>query len=201
MSFRPILIGLVAAVALGSGGFAFYTGVTQGQSVPVVQPTPVSFAVAADQFRGFSALSNSPPVPMVEMRDEAGQPVTFEKFRGKVVLFNLWATWCAPCIREMPDLNSLQEDYANQDFIVVPVASGRQGKEEPAEFLRARGYDALTTYYDPDSLFLRTFDLDTLPTTFVLDRNGVMRGGVVGLAKWRSDRAKAVIDALLAEKS
>ncbi len=201
MPFRPILIGLVAATVLGAAGFAFYTGVTQEKTAPAVQRAPVSFELAADQFRGFSMLSNTPPVPMIEMHNEAGQSVTFDQFKGKVVLFNLWATWCPPCIREMPDLNALQEDYAGQDFLVVPVASGKQGKEEPAEFLRVRGYDALTTYYDPHSQFLRTFDLETLPTTFVLDRNGVMRGGAVGMVEWRSERAKAVIDALLAEQS
>ena len=161
----------------------------------------VDFNTASDAMQGFSRLTDTPPVPLVDMLDEAGNTVTFEKFRGKVVVLNLWATWCPPCIREMPDLDALQRDYQDRDFLVVPVASGKQGREEPAEFLRARGLTALTTYYDPRSNFLRTFDLETLPTTFVIDRQGRMRGGVVGMVDWHSDRAKAVVEALLNEPS
>ena len=86
--------------------------------------------VASDRLPGFNLLSNNPPVPKFEMHDEAGHKVTFDKFQGKVVLFNLWATWCPPCIREMPELNALQAQYKDDGFIVVPVASGQQGDED-----------------------------------------------------------------------
>ena len=206
MQLRFVILGLVSVLVLGLAGVVLYTGVSNTEvAAPAAQTRParpqVDFATAADQFRGFSPLSNAPMVPDVEMLDEAGNKITFEAFRGKVVVFNLWATWCPPCIREMPDLNALQQEFADRDFIVVPVASGKQGREEPAEFLRSRDMMALTTYYDPDSLFLRVFDLETLPTTFVLDRGGVMRGGVIGAADWHSDRAMTLIEALLNEKS
>ena len=80
-------------------------------------------------------------------------------------------------------------------------ASGKQGREDAAEFLRARKLDALKTYYDPRSLFLRAFDIETLPTTFLIDRNGRMRGGVLGMTDWYSDEGKALIEAVLNEKS
>ena len=204
MSSRQIAIVVVAILVFGLGGMALYS--SQQNPAPDVAsaagypPIPkVDVNSAADQFQGFSLLSNTPPVPLVEMKDEAGQSLTFEKFRGKVVVFNLWATWCPPCIREMPDLNALQAEFKDRDFIVVPVASGKQGREDPAEFLRTRDLTALTTYYDPDSLFLRTFDLETLPTTFVIDRNGNMRGGVIGDADWYSDQARTLVEALLNE--
>ena len=154
---------------------------------------------AADKLARFNLLSNNPPIPGIKMRDENGNSVTFDKFQGKVVLFNLWATWCPPCIREMPDLNALQAQYKHRGFVVVPVASGRQGKEEPAAFLRKRSLNELTTYYDPKSYFLRIFGLETLPITFLIDRNGNMRGGAIGILDWGSADAKRLIEALLDE--
>ncbi len=156
--------------------------------------------VASDRLPGFNLLSNNPPVPKFEMHDEAGHKVTFDKFQGKVVLFNLWATWCPPCIREMPELNALQAQYKDDGFIVVPVASGQQGDEEPAAFLRKHGLNELTTYYDSYSQFMRLFDIETLPTTFLIDRDGNMRGGVLGMLDWSSAEAKALIEAFLYEK-
>ena len=160
----------------------------------------IAIKTASDKVPGFNLLSNDPPVPDFEMHDEEGKPVTFASFRGKVVLFNLWATWCPPCIKEMPVLNSLQAQYQDRDFLVVPVASGRQGAEEPANFLRKQGLSELTTYYDPHSRFLRLFDLETLPITFLVDRDGTMRGGVIGMLDWSTAEAKDLIESFLDEK-
>jgi thiol-disulfide isomerase/thioredoxin len=195
-------------LVFGIGGFILYpepttaephaTSALNAESTSVLQRAGVN--VAAEKLDGFNLLSNTPPVPDIEMHNENGGPVSFDMFKGKVVLFNLWATWCPPCIREMPHLDSLQEIYKDRGFVVVPVASGQQGQEEPAEFLRKRGLNQLTTYYDPYSQFLRTFDLETLPTTFLIDREGNMRGGVIGILDWSSVEAKALIEAFLDEQ-
>lgn len=157
---------------------------------------------ASDRVTGFNLLSNTPPVPEIKMHDEGGggNPVTFDRFKGKVILFNLWATWCPPCVREMPDLNSLQAQYKGQGFVVVPVASGQQVTEEPAAFLRKHSLDELTTFYDPQSQFMRLFALETLPSSFMIDRKGNMRGGVLGMLDWSSTDARALIEAFLNEQ-
>ena len=197
MPYRTLLILAAALLVIAVGGGVLY----QATTLPKVTSSVASLSVreAADGLNGFSLLDEAPLVPSVIMKDEAGVESTLEAYRGKVVLLNLWATWCPPCIREMPDLNALQKDFADRDFAVVPVASGRQGREDAAEFLRARKLNALTTYYDPRSLFLRAFDIETLPTTFLVDRNGRMRGGVLGMTNWYSDEGKALIEALLNE--
>ncbi|MCW8916306.1 MAG: TlpA family protein disulfide reductase [Magnetovibrio sp.] len=194
-----VLIALALIVSTLMGGMGYYVSQSSG-NVPLEPLGPnATFAEAADRLDGFSLLTNMPAIPAVQMFDEAGHVVTFDEFKGKVVVFNLWATWCPPCIREMPDLNALQEEFANQGLVVVPVASGKQGKVKPADFLRERNLNALTTYYDPGSQFMRTFDIDTLPSTFVLDRNGIMRGGVLGMTDWYSDEARTMVRALLKE--
>lgn len=194
---RTSVILIIAFVCIAAGGGVFFQATPKNPVPSSIKQ--LSVAEAADQLDGFGLLSDGPLMPGVIMKDEAGENVTFEAFRGKVVVFNLWATWCPPCIAEMPDLNALQDAFSGRDFIVVPVASGKQGRETPADFLRKRKLMALTTYYDPDSKFLRTFDLDTLPTTFILDKTGRMRGGVLGMADWQSDEAKALIEAFLNE--
>ena len=207
MKSRSSLFVLALLFLLGTGAYVLYPGLATSE--PDAAPTPragsamllpgARVRAAANRLTEFNLIANSPIVPSIEMRDVDGKPVVFDRFRGKVVLFNLWATWCPPCIREMPDLNALQAQYRDRGLVVVPVASGMQGKEEPTEFLRKYGLDELTTYYDLNSYFLRVFDLETLPITFVIDRNGIMRGGVLGIMDWRSAEARALIEAFLDE--
>jgi len=131
---RTSVILLIAFVCIAAGGGVL---LQSAPKTPIDAPIQkLSVVEADDQLDGFSLLTDGPLVPGVVMKDEAGQNVTFEAFRGKVVLFNLWATWCPPCIAEMPDLNALQDAFSGRDFAVVPVASGKQGRETPADFLR-----------------------------------------------------------------
>jgi len=208
MQFRHLLISSVILVSIICG-YAFYkmsSRTLPGGAVSSFEhkergqkSSPADFRTAAARVSGFNLLRNPPMVPDIEMLDENGSAVSFDRFQNKVVLLNLWATWCPPCIREMPDLNELQGQYRDRGFIVLPVASGRQGNEEPAEFLRNRGLNELTTYYDPHSKYLDTLGLETLPTTFLIDRNGIMRGGVIGIIDWTSSEVSTLIEALLDE--
>ena len=94
--------------------------------VQPIDPLPAArVKQASDRLIGFNLLLNTPPVPGIAMLDELGQPVTFDRFKGQVVLLNFWATWCPPCIHELPALDALQAKYAERGLIVVPVASGR----------------------------------------------------------------------------
>ncbi|MDJ0832154.1 MAG: TlpA disulfide reductase family protein [Gammaproteobacteria bacterium] len=201
---RTLLFVIVVLLSGVSGnGFSQGPAPMDRQATSALHPPLLPQArirAASDQLIGFNLISNTPPVPDVEMHDEAGQLLSFERFQGKLVLFNLWATWCPPCIREMPALNALQAQYKQQGFLVIPVASGRQGEEEPAEFLRKLGLQELTTYYDPDSQFARIFGIDTLPSTFLIDRDGNMRGGALGMLDWGSAEARALIEAFLNEQ-
>lgn len=198
MRLTTLLLVVFITAVLGIAGYNYLPKPNQALSV---QDTNIlDVRTAANNVRGFNLLSNTPPAPNIRMSDAQGNPATLEQFKGKVVLFNLWATWCPPCIREMPDLNQLATQYKGRGFVVVPVASGRQGEEEPSEFLRKRKLNALSTLYDPDSEFLRTFGLESLPTTFVIDREGKMRGGVVGILDWSSTEAKQLIEAFVNEQ-
>jgi len=189
-----LVIGLIGAVA-----YMYRQPVIVTETGGDTASTAPDVSTAAEQMPEFALLVDVPTIPLVPLNDEKDNIVDLGAYRGKVVLMNLWATWCPPCIAEMPDLHALHQQYQDRGFVVVPIASGTQGREDPAEFLRNRQMTAFKTLYDPHSQFLRIFDIDTLPTSFIIDRTGKMRGGVLGMANWQSDEAKALIEAFLAE--
>src|SRR3546814_19940505 len=99
--------------------------------------------------RKFTPWTERKPVALAEFLDENGQPVTLEAFRGKVVLLNLWATWCIPCREEMPALDRLQAERGGEDFQVVAVAQTRAGREKVAKFPPEIRASRLATYLHP----------------------------------------------------
>ena len=190
--FVLLLLGLV-----GASAYLFRKPVV----IVGVPREIVDVQTAADGMDGFNLLENGPTLPALSLQNEQGEAVSLSDYRGKVVLLNLWATWCPPCIAEMPSLHALHELYKDHGFVVVPVASGNQGREEPTAFLKKRGLTAFQTLYDPHDQYLRTFDMETLPLSFLIDRDGKMRGGVIGMANWQSEDAKTLVEAFLAEKN
>ena len=107
-------------------------------------------------------------------------------FKGKVVLLNLWATWCAPCVQEMPSLDTLQARLGGNDFEVValPLDLGWPDLVEP--FLGKLGSDILAIYLDPQSTAKGAFKPRGLPTTILIDREGYEAGRLEGDADWNS---------------
>jgi thiol-disulfide isomerase/thioredoxin len=133
------------------------------------------------------------PVPETQFTDAAGDTVTLASFRGQVVLLNFWATWCAPCIREMPALDRLQGDLGGRDFTVLIVSEDRGGAKVAVPFLRKLGLTRLDTYLDPKGALSRAMGLNGLPTTVLIDRDGREVGRVQGAAEWDAPEAKALI--------
>ena len=150
-------------------------------------------------------LSQPPkPVPPAAFKDAADHSLELSAFRGRVVLVNLWATWCAPCRAEMPALDRLQADLGGSDFQVVAIAQDRGGKDKATAFLEGVGAKHLQLYIDDTMRSGRTWGALGLPTTFLVDRQGHEVGRVLGPAEWDSPEAKALIrrfiDAVPAEK-
>ena len=138
--------------------------------------------------------------PEVKFLDAADHPVTLSAFRGKVVLVNLWATWCAPCKAEMPALARLQAAYQGKDLVVLPLSIDSPKAAEKARAFIAE-HAPLKLYRDPDYALPPAFNPPVVgvPASFFVDRQGHIRGIVNGDAKWEGPRARAAIDQLLAE--
>lgn len=155
------------------------------------------FTVLKEGVRGYRNLSNAPQVPQVTFTNEAGEEITLADFKGKTVLLNLWATWCPPCIREMPALNELAKEFKDKNFIVLAIATGRQGRITADDFLKERKLTEIKSYLDPKQSFLRLMDIDTLPVSFIISPDGKMQGGVIGKTEWDTPEAKTVFRDLL----
>lgn len=129
------------------------------------------------------------------------QDIAMTSFAGRTVLVNLWATWCAPCRKEMPALNDLQVDMGGEDFEVVAINLDRGGPEKPKAFLQEVGATDLTYYHDSSNDILKTLRTKAratgLPTTILVGPSGCEIGTMYGPAEWASDDAKALIRAAM----
>lgn len=129
---------------------------------------------------------------------ESGEPMDLTDFRGRVTLLNFWATWCAPCRKEMPDLDALQRDLGGADFHVAPLSVDRGGAEKSRAFYEEIGLQDLPLYLDPRSTLAKEFAVLALPVTVLLDREGREVARLTGDAEWHSPEAQAAIRLLIA---
>jgi len=132
-------------------------------------------------------------LPEVKFQDASGQERTLAGWRGKVVLLNLWATWCLPCRKEMPALDRLQREMASDQFEVVAVSVDRTGLDGARKFLEEAKAEKLALYADGTARLATTLRAAGLPATLLLDREGREIGRLLGPAEWDGEDAKRLI--------
>ena len=137
------------------------------------------------------------PVPELTFLDAEGNEVRLADFRGEVVVLNLWATWCAPCRREMPSLDRLQAQYGDDGLEVIALSLDRGDVAKVRAFFEELEIANLAVYQDPQARAGRELGAPGLPTTIVIDRTGQEVGRLLGPAEWDSEEALSVIKALL----
>ncbi len=133
-------------------------------------------------------------IPDVVLLDAQDAEHALADFRGKWVVLNFWATWCAPCRHEMPSLDRLQA--AMPDIAVVPVATGRNAVAGIERFFAEEGIVNLPILRDPTSGLARGMGVMGLPVTVILNPEGQEVARLIGDAEWDSDSAKAILAAL-----
>ncbi|KUP93053.1 TlpA family protein disulfide reductase [Tritonibacter horizontis] len=129
--------------------------------------------------------------------EDDGGTATLADYQGKYVLLNFWATWCAPCRKEMPMLSELQKTFGGETFEVLTLASGRNSPAGIRKFLDGIGVENLPRHQDPKGDVARDMAVFGLPITVILDPKGNEIGRLRGEADWSSDSAHALIAALL----
>ncbi|HEU0222000.1 MAG TPA: TlpA disulfide reductase family protein [Paracoccaceae bacterium] len=145
------------------------------------------------------ALHDRPAAPLAAaFIGEDGAERTLAADRGRLVLLNFWATWCAPCREEMPALNALQKTLGGPDFAVLTVATGRNSPAAMRKFFAEHGIDALPLHADPKAALGREAGVLGLPVTLILDREGREIGRLTGGADWNAPEAHALIERLIA---
>ena len=191
-----LVVGIVVGAALlYANRDAFFKAAAAG---PAPKSELARFATGS--LTRLETLADTPTAPDYVFKTRDGDDVTFARFRGKVVVVNLWAMWCAPCRTEMPTLARLDEAYPDSDLVVLPinVDATEDGLADARSFIDV--HEPLPLY--SDMRFQLPFLLpqkEKMPQTVLLDRRGRIRASFAGEADWASPEARALIDALLAE--
>lgn len=123
------------------------------------------------------------PVPEIDFQDGEGYPRTLEDFRGRVVLLNLWASWCVPCRKEMPSLDRLQAQLGSADFEVVALSIDKS-PEAVRDFYREFRIRHLALYVDPTAQATQLLGVPGIPATLLIDRDGRELWRLMGPAQW-----------------
>ena len=136
-------------------------------------------------------------LPDITFTDGEGKDLKLSDFKGRTVLLNLWATWCAPCRQEMPALDRLQQALGSDKFEVVALSLDRQGIAATKKFLDEVGAKALKLYVDATAKQGLALKLVGMPTTILIDKDGREVGRLAGEAGWDSEDAKAWIKGVM----
>ena len=131
--------------------------------------------------------------------DAGGAFVTGRDLHGRVLLVNFWATWCAPCVREMPELDMLHGAYDDRRVAVLALSHDRKGIEAVAPFFERHGLTRLEMLFDPGRAAARTLKVEVLPTTFLIDKQGRIAARIEGTVPWTAPPVRAAIEGLLGE--
>lgn len=187
-----VLAAGLAAVLYGMP-FGGKSGSTADGQAPASLLAP--FAVGAVE--NFVPAREPLALEAIEFTDGEGTALTLDDFKGRVVLLNLWATWCAPCREEMPDLDALQAELGGDDFLVLALSLDRGGIEKPREFLEEIEIQHLALYHDATGRMGTRLGAFGLPTTLLIGRDGKSLGRLVGPAHWDADEAVALVRAAI----
>ena len=212
----PVRKGLIAGAglaALGLAGLALYgSGLVGGNggmaSGPCAGSAPALTrvdAAARGDVAGMQAPKQSKPAPDLTFKGPDGAETTLAAMKGRLLLVNLWATWCAPCKAEMPALDRLQAELGGDRFQVVAINVETRNLDKPPAWFKANGIAHLTYYGDPEGKVLPVIQSAVgstgLPTTMLIDAKGCTLGVMKGPAEWSGEDGRRLIKAALAESS
>lgn len=141
--------------------------------------------------------SSPKPIPAFTFTDQDGKVLSLEDFKGKMVVLDVWATWCTPCRAEFPRLDRLQAALRDKGLAVVPVSVDLGGKKPVDKFYDDTGIKTLAKYLDPANASAKALGLRGLPTTLIIDREGHEIARVEGEAPWDSTETLAQFETLL----
>ncbi|MFQ6371971.1 TlpA disulfide reductase family protein [Shewanella sp. YIC-542] len=147
-----------------------------------------------------NVLAHGFPLQQVAFADGQGQPHTFEQYHGKIVLVNMWATWCPPCVRELPALQRFAHKFDPSQFVMLPISIDQGGKPQVDAFLADRGITDFSSFYDPQMALDAIFPLDTIPATFILDGQGTLIAFVRSFVDWDDPQAVELIEGFIAKE-
>jgi thiol-disulfide isomerase/thioredoxin len=197
---RWMAFAAAAAAALAGFGAVYVTLRPADNADPAVTVKSIVSAASANplatgEMAKFVFAKTPEPVTPIAFLDSTGMSRTLADWKGRVVLLNLWATWCGPCRKEMPSLDKLQAELGSDKFEVVALSVDRTGLDGAKKFLDSIKIEKLALYADPTAKNAVELRAPGLPATILIDTEGREVGRLLGPAEWESADAKALIKA------
>ncbi len=137
--------------------------------------------------------SSQVEIPIIKFSDDQGNEVTLEKFRETFVMLHFWAIWCTPCRKELPTMDRLQNNYSEENFIIIPLSVGRDDAEDVYRFYLENNIVDLPIYIDPDMESARKMLITGIPFTILIDGKGREVGRIAGARDWSSPDIHALL--------
>ena len=192
----PLKWALRGVAVLGVAGIVY---IIAQASINPQQPTNLK-SLSTGEMAKFVTPVEAAPAPVNSFQDPTGAPKRIADFKGKVTVVNLWATWCGPCVIEMPTLAKLAAEYQGKPVEIVAISVDRPDDADKARAFIAK-HAPLAFYHDPKMALPFAFKptASGMPTTIIYGADGVERGRLAGGADWGGKDAKALIDKVLAE--
>jgi thiol-disulfide isomerase/thioredoxin len=137
--------------------------------------------------------SNKKTYENINWKNSNNETISLENFKGKVIFVNFWATWCLPCIRELPSIERLQSRFNKNDFAVIAISLDRGGKKVAARLLRRLKLKKIVLYFDKQNESAKQLGVKFMPTTFIFDQKSRKLGKLQGGVEWDNENAVALI--------
>jgi thiol-disulfide isomerase/thioredoxin len=196
-----VAVGLAAVYGIGT----FLRNAGDAACRPAVELAKRIAPLARGEVAALAVAETPLRVPDVAFRDAGGAQRHLADWRGRTVLFNLWATWCVPCRKEMPALDTLEAKLGGPSFEVVTVNIDTRDPDKPRTWLKEVGIGRLAYYADPSAKVFQDLKVAGraagMPTTLLVDPSGCEIGTLAGPAEWASEDAVKLISAALARPS
>jgi len=183
------LLGLTLAILWVTGLFSEVAGFTQRMvlATGIISPTELPESDKTEASYDFKLIKID------------GTSFDFEEARGKVVFINFWASWCAPCIAEMPNIQDLYDDYKDNENILFVMIGLDQDRQKSIDFIKRKKFNFPVYTPDFDTGIPAVYESPSIPTTFVLSKDGKIDMKKVGMANYDSDRFRKYINKLIAK--
>jgi thiol-disulfide isomerase/thioredoxin len=197
----PINRLLIGAILAGSAAALLLLGLHLGPRFmpsgntthePTLVPVSPGSSAAGNPL-ALSIFDQPRELPAIRFSDAQHHELTLGDFRGRVILLNIWATWCVPCREEMPALDRLQAELGGEEFLVIPLSIDRGGGAAVKRFYEELKLEKLGIYVDPSGRGSRGLALPGVPTTLLIDREGREVGRKMGAAEWDSPQVVALV--------
>ncbi len=191
-----VILMFALAVAIAVASVVVMLNLEQEPSTGIAGGSPGETAAITSPRLGVDLLKKvDPPVPVPpgEFTDASGKVLHIADFRGRSVLLNFWATWCAPCLQELPALDRVAAELKAENFVVLPISTDRQGTEVVKPFYEKLQLKELGLYFDPKSTFSQAAKVQVLPTTLLIDKDGRIVVAGEGAVEWDVPEVKAFL--------